>query len=375
MPCHVEVIPSPGLAQLSSYLTLRDGQSFQHCDQISTFLSTIVTMPPASYASFRVDPSINFDNFNLGWDENLPSPVVSNFSRPISFRPVLSPNQSQYSFAPSDSSRRSSYVSSKGPMTPKQETPPPRESVIASKPRIATPEDDPVTLSFMTDSKSPKLDLSFAVESVMRTYQPLSTPSRPSSPIRPTTASGKARPLTAIDLDLAQKMKPCPVHGVRKSIASPSISNFAPSSPRVSTSSFKPPCPVHGVKSPSSALSGAPTFPDSRKSIGEGPPRKSMSEQPSRKSMGERPPAFPVDSTQSLPSLPFLKHDPFAPQDSEKARPKSAGVGAARSDDDDVDFVFNKDKKQSAPSIMSTRSTRSIRKGFSRVRRLLTRGS
>lgn len=336
---------------------------------------------PASYASFRVDPSINFDNFNLGWDDNVPSPTISNFSRPISFRPVLSPNQSQHSFARSDSSRRSSYVSSKGPVTPKQEAVSPREPITihAPKSRIATPEDDPVALSFMSDSKSPKLDLSFAVESVMRTYQPLTAPSAPSSPVRPTTASGKARPLTAIDLDLAPKSKPCPVHGVRKSIASPMSTPIGSplASPRL-------PCPVHGFKQQASALSGAPSFPESRdstderssrKSMGERPARKSTSDPISRKSMGERPAGLPtLDSAQSLPQLPFLKHDPFGPQENERPRPKSAGAGASQTEqNDDAESVFGK-KKQSAPSIMSTRSTRSIRKGLSRVRRLFVKG-
>lgn len=289
---------------------------------------------PASYASFRVDPSINFDNFNLGWDDTPISPTVSNFSRPISYRPTITPKLSQHSFALSDSSSRSSYVSSKGPLTPKQDASI-RESI--AKQRVSTTENDHLTSSWMMDSKAPQLDLSFSMESVMRTYQPLSTPS---SPITSTMPAEKARPLTAISLEPSPKLKPCPIHGARKSTIAP-----------------RPPCPVHGPRLPTSALSGAPTFPDSRKSMGERP-----SELPS------------TESEKNPPALPFLKHDPFAQQenDQDQTRPKSAGVGATQSELGDVDFIH---KKQSAPSIMSTRSTRSIRKGFSRVRRMLSRAN
>lgn len=294
---------------------------------------------PTAYAAFRVDPSINFDNFNLGWDDDTPaSPSVSNFSRPISYRPpppVLSPHVSQPSFALSDSSNRSSYVSSGGPLTPRQDISM-RESV--AKPRIATPDNDQITSSWMLDTKGPKLDLSFSMESVMRTYQPAM--SAPSSPVTPTAPVGFHRPLTSISLESVPKSRMCPVHGARKSMMSP-----------------RPPCPVHGSRLPSSALAGAPTFPDSRSS------------------MGERPPAPPATgSAKSLPTLPFLSHDPFAQKsnDHDQNRPKSAGAGARQSGHGFDDFVS---KKQSAPSIMSTRSTRSIRKGFSRVRRMLSRAN
>lgn len=290
---------------------------------------------PTSYAAFRVDPSLNFDNFNLGWDDTPASPSMSNFSRPISYRaaPLLSPQLSQHSFALSDSSRRSSFSSTRGPLTPKQDVSI-RESV--ARPRIKTPEDDQITSSWMLDTKAPKLDLSFSMESVMRTYQPLSTPSSPITSSRPISS---ARPLTASSLDPAPSFRPCPVHGARKSTIGPRV-----------------PCPIHGSKLPSSALSGAPTFPDSRVSIDDAPG-----------------PAV-KEPTKSLPALPFLSHDPFAPQvnDHEQNRPKSAGVGARRSMSGDDDFI---PKKQSAPSIMSTRSTRSIRKGFSRVRRMLSRAN
>lgn len=292
---------------------------------------------PASYAAFRVDPSINFDNFNLGWDDTPVSPSISNFSRPISYRaaPTLSPHFSQHSFALSDSSRRSSFSSTRGPLTPKDDAPA-RDSI--ARPRITTPENDPLaSSSWMLDTKAPKLDLSFSMESVMKTYQSVSTPS---SPVTSSMPLNNTRPLTGMSLYPPPSPRPCPIHGARKSHLGP-----------------KSPCPIHGAKLPSSALSGAPTFPDARESLGERPPG---------------PQSTP--SSKSLPALPFLNHDPFAPQstDHDQSRPKSAGVGAQRSSSGDGDYV---PKKQSAPSIMSTRSTRSIRKGFSRMRRMLSRAN
>lgn len=301
----------------------------------------------ASYAAFRVDPSINFDNFIP------PSPSVSNFSRPMSHRPVLSPHSANLSFALSDSSRRSSCISTKGPSTPKQDLPL-RDSIAGPK-FVISDEDQHngmVLPSFMMDShQSPKLDLSFAVESVMRSYQPSSTPQ---SPIAPMSAIAMERPRTAGSL-APSPLRPmtaprvCPVHGVRQS-------TIAPVAP------VRRPCPIHGLKQPtSSPLSTNPVA----------SPRESISERPQEIQR--------IDSAKTLPSLPFLQHDPFQSlQEKEQGngRPKSAGAGASGTDLSEVDFVFDRAqpmKKQSAPSIMSTRSTRSIRKGLSRVRRMLAR--
>lgn len=298
-----------------------------------------------SYAAFRVDPSINFDNFNSGSQRPPRSPTVSNFSRPISVRPAPSPNTSHLSLVWSDSSRRSSNVSLKGPLTPNQDVP---IHAPITRPIFASLEADHQfdTPSFMLDSqKSPKLDLSFAVESVMRTYMPQSTSqSTPQPPVEPAARSNEERPLTAIGLDPAPVLTPanatkmCPVHGAR-----PSTTALSPTQP-----SLTPPTNNH--------------VENSRKSISG--PVSGM----------QRP-----ETAKALPSLPFLEQDPFQSSlgdEHNRARPRSAGVGASHAGPANGDFILDgaqPGKKQSAPSIKSTRSMRSVRNGLSRVRRMLAR--
>lgn len=281
---------------------------------------------PGRYAAFRVDPTLNFDNFVVDHSA-ASSPVVPSFSRPTSTRPALSIAESKsfstlsdFSRPPSDSD--SSY---RGPETPRFETTSP-ELKTGFVTRTSTYDADIEAhgISFMRDSKSPELDLSFSFEKSSGfgvAISPLPSPSLHSQCTMQHTSSKHV----------------CPVHGPKQALPPIPIKDTRYEDPR-------DPPPTRP------SLASFQPFPDRRDSLAETP------------------------TTPSSPAFHFLNQDPF--QSSRNGdgmlRPKSAGAGASHDDESDFNFdrVYSK-KKQSAPSIMSSKSTRSMKKGLSRMKRII----
>lgn len=442
-----------------------------------------------TYAAFRADPTLDFNNFNL--DENqmpISSPIISNFSRPISMRRAMT-EDGRLTLSTAEFSRPSSMASSRGPSTPSQDI---NLQDFLAGPAIVPADQEPSigaeVASFMhRPGKSPELDLRFSMEKSLKHYStsssgssnangpkrpcpvhgyrpvssrassfvafpPTINPDRktPPSPLResvqPVSKSHKASQVLP-GLNQASPKRPCPVHGNRPissrkssfmpspltidtrhaSIAlptalsatrveaplplTPSILKTEPlSSQHVSRDitespeldlrfSFekeltpmeprtpKAPCPVHGV--------ARPPYPNRKSSLGPLSPAASITDLsllPPRDLTFETPrtPPLPTSfsefkeaqtqrqddniatqtSTTESSSLPFLSQDPFN-NAKESVRPKSAGVRAAPEDDGDP--IFDRTNKQYAQSVMSSKSNRSIRKGLSKVRRMLTR--
>ena len=329
----------------------------------------ITTKAPAknhsTYAAFRVDPTFNFDNFNV--EHNVRQTPSSNFSRPLSIRPTYSsddPDPKAIFILP-ELSRQSSFTSSwrdsghsTAPSTPVPETP---SAQFLGAPIIFSSDDsahiDTVRsssaiepskfadrMSFMMSgsSKVSDLDLSFPAERLF-----LNNADRPQSAL---LYSSNNRPGTASGPKDAQKDAP---KEVPKATATALV-----------LTPLQPPEDIR-FEEPRSAPPTTTSFSEFKQALVE--------RQASQK-------AASLKSGPPSPALPFLQQDPFkCPIHGEKRqRPKSAGVGASPlSQETDATGGIGLDapvKKQRAPSIMSTKSTksmRSIKRSLWRFKKLL----
>lgn len=295
----------------------------------------------STYAAFRVDPSLNFDNFHLRHHKESSTSTIANFSRPISARVPQSPINGKLSYAPPSFSRTSSIGSLRysGPITPAQDHAVPQ---LLAAPAIADDWSESQVLdediSFLDESrKSPTLDLHFAIENVIN--DPINTALQSiSAQESPRSASPAWRPDLSLDIKQALDM---------------------PSTPQERTPS------QYTLSAPPAVAS----FADFRQNIAL------------RREQAGLPAEMGTASARGPVSFQFLQSDPFhCPLHGRKnlTRPRSAGEGLQAANGPNEEFspsMAFPTKKQGAPSIMSSRSTRSIRKGFSRMSRMFARGS
>ncbi|KAJ9650956.1 hypothetical protein H2198_009750 [Neophaeococcomyces mojaviensis] len=268
------------------------------------------------YASFKVDPSITFDNFRYNQPSVVRPASIANFSRPMSIRPALSHSTSTMTFSLPPLSRSSSSESLSGPATPDQVIAMPifRVGPVTTIDFDAEPHSEKATHmpSFLLDDRqSPELDLRFSFErrSSYEVEASLPTPQL----LKPFSARDRhTRPPTA------------------------------PSA--LSQTSFA----HYDQDGPHSAPPTVTSFAEFRQAL------------------EERQEARRVDAARKgLPALPFLSQDPFqCPLTG--MRPRSARRAV---EDDDV-YSRPVSMKSSAPSVMSSRSTKSFKKGLSKVKRL-----
>ncbi|KAK5950326.1 hypothetical protein OHC33_008545 [Knufia fluminis] len=335
-------------------------------------LSTqVATQVPASkrstYASFRADPTFNFDNFSV--ERNIrKTPCTSNFSRPLSIRPTFSaddPDPGAVFILP-ELSRQSSFTSSwrdsdpsTARSTPSPDTPsvthfPAAPVVLSSEDNVYTDTAryslvtrplkfaDRMSFAMPGPSKSPDLDLSFPVEKLWA--------HRGERPVSSSSHRNYSRPGTANGPKDAQKDPPEDTAKARdtKPVLAPLLLTRD-----------------NRFEQPRSAPPTTTSFSDFKQGLSDRQESQGLT------SLKSGPPS---------PALLFLQKDPYScPLHGDKRqRPKSAGVGASPlSQETDVAGGIDFDapvKGQGAPSIKSTKSTRSIKsikRGLSRFKNVM----
>lgn len=322
------------------------------------------TKKHSTYAAFKVDPTFDFNDFSI--EHNVPkSPSTSNFSRPLSIRPTFSSDDPDPKavFVLPELSRQSSFTSSwrdsdpsTAPSTPLPETPSATQSqmgpmIVSSRDSVHTDTArssaamapskfvDRMSFIMLGSSKSPDLDLSFPAEKLF-----LDHIGRPRSSSLHWANAG-----TANAPKDAQKPEDTSKAAAQKPV-------LAPLSPTKDAR----------FEEPRSAPATTTSFSDFKQALAE------RQENQKAASLKSGPPS---------PALPFLQQDPFkCPLHGDKRqRPKSAGVGASplsqQTDTNTSGIDFSAPvKKQGAPSVMSTKSTKSIRsikRGLSRFKKML----
>lgn len=288
---------------------------------------------PGYYASFGIDRSLNFELHTLDTHSPLASPTFSNFSRPISLRPMVSKNASTTSLALPELSRPSSFGSLlSGPLTPVQlaVTQKPQAEPIVASSRFDFQLESSESSFMHNASITPDLDLSFS-------FHPTVT--------RTKTASSEC---------------PLPSSLLLKSLSQRS---------REEKEEIGPSCKTLDVEA---ALTHKHlSLKDSNQNVPHSTFPTTTSFSAFRQSLAERQAEVSRISPPQSPA--FLQKDPFASRPQSQQRPSTAGGYGLQDSKSPDDFVFDRatSTKKYAPSMISTRSTRSIRKGLSRVKRLL----
>lgn len=194
---------------------------------------------------------------------------------------------------------------------------------------------------------------------------------KPAVPV-PTPATGKG---TTSSRDSFESFK------LDLTLSLPATDKPLPPTDKPLPSPTKPPCPVHGhAGRPNSTWSTKPppltppkmTLPPRTSSIST-----TLKELQAIEAQNLDQPEAKIATSPDLasPSLQFLQEDPFNSKmsiDLPRARPKSSGVDGTR---EDFDPILNRTTSSSTrpPSIMSTKSTRSVKKRLSRMSKMFTR--
>jgi len=269
------------------------------------------------YAAFKVDPTINFDNcsFNESCATNATS--TANFSRPMPSRPPLPYSPSAMTFSLPPLSRSSSSESLTGPATPAQDIPMPAFRVgptisIDYKAESHSALETRMP-SFFAKDQSQELDLRFSFEarSSHDFHASLSPP---------------------------QLLQKCSTHDRH---TRPST---APSTSSQTSSQHKDPA-------------GSQNGPTTVTSFAE-----------FRQALAERQEARRIETAKrGYSAFPFLSQDPFqCPLTG--IRPRSAKREVATEDESSRPVS----RKSVAPSLVSSRSSQSFKRGLSKVKRLFS---
>lgn len=335
-----------------------------------------------AYAAFRVDPTLNFDHYE---PDPVGSPVVANFSRPIS----LHPRASRSTLSLTTSSRPSSIASSRGPTTPSHESP--AQEFLAGPfiiPGNQAPQYTVEDMKYMRHSvKFPELH-----------PPPLKQNSRPVS--RGSIAPSIAPSIASTASSVTSQKRACPVHGHRPAPGQrastlpnpPSINPHRTTPPSPLRESVKPistehiisqvvmppekpkaksPCPIHGNRPVSSRKS---TFTSSPLTIDVvlADSKRPTSVRPATAPSPSRPSTQDTIVASSLPEKAFvipgnpLPQPPAQTTPQPSSRPTSRPQTATQSPRVNMRFSFEEDllvaplsprKISPSPSVKSTTST------------------
>lgn len=312
------------------------------------------------YASFKVDPSICFDNYYAQPSSEMDLPLRANFSRPIFIQTSYSHSTLSLPLSPPPLSRSDSSESLRGPASPATPITPAQDTITIPF-RVAPvssecegeshhKEDLYAASSLSPDFQdSSKCDLRFSFEArVSKEYE---APKRPQSPVQTASQSHN---------------QTSPQSPVQTILQSPS--QMSPRSPPQLLTRFserdrhaRPPTICTPLLDTS-----VPTCTNTPEAQSASPTVTSFAE--FRQALAERQEARRQEAAKKcMPALSFLSQDPFQCPLT-KRRPKSIGRDEVSEDESSRPVS----RKSTAPSVTSTRSTKSIRRGFSKVKQLLT---